>query len=69
MLLQAPLQAEVFEHGMLKRLSSALKALANLCIHTLQVRTHFTCFTGTKVLRSALKALANLCIHTLQVLS
>ena len=35
--LQAPLQAEVFEHGMLKRLSSALKALANLCIHALQV--------------------------------
>jgi hypothetical protein len=46
--LQAPLQAEVFEHGMLKRLSSALKALANLCIHTLQVRTQFTSFTSTK---------------------
>ena len=63
--LQAPLQAEVFEHGMLKRLSSALKALANLCIHTLQVGSQFTCCTSTKVLRSALKALANLCIHTL----
>ena len=34
--LDAPLQADVFEHSMLRRLSNALKTVANLCTHTMQ---------------------------------
>jgi hypothetical protein len=34
--LDAPVQAEVFEHAMLRKLGNALKTVANVCTHTMQ---------------------------------